>query len=212
MSPTLPCRNWKCTWSTLPGPCLPQQPDLSGPQDSMNQTPRSSASPSAWSESACQKPYGWGSLWELNHCCIRGSGAVRWRMVKKLHRILAEAAVEILRSIFEEGMVADRAVARALGANPKWGKRDRALVAETVYEIVRWRRKLAILAGAEDAWALAGFWWEQKGFDRPDWAPWPMFSMETINLRQQTLERMPRAVRFSLRADTRSELFRWHRI
>ena len=119
-------------------------------------------------------------------------------MVKKLHRILAEAAVEILRSIFEEGMVADRAVARALGANPKWGKRDRALVAETVYEIVRWRRKLAILAGAEDAWALAGFWWEQKGFDRPDWAPWPMFSMETINLRQQTLERMPRAVRFSL--------------
>ena len=53
-------------------------------------------------------------------------------MVKKLHRILAEAAVEILRSIFEEGMVADRAVTRALGANPKWGKRDRALVAETV--------------------------------------------------------------------------------
>ena len=53
-------------------------------------------------------------------------------MEKKLHRILAEAAVGVLRQVFEEGMVADRAVGRALGANPKWGKRDRALVAETV--------------------------------------------------------------------------------
>jgi 16S rRNA (cytosine967-C5)-methyltransferase len=119
-------------------------------------------------------------------------------MAKKLHRILAQAAIEILHSIFEEGMMAERAVSRALGSNPKWGKRDRALVAGTVYEIVRWRRKWEVLAGAEDTWALAGFWWEQQGFERPDWASWPVFSEAGIKMREGALERMPRAVRFSL--------------
>ena len=119
-------------------------------------------------------------------------------MVKKLHRILAEAAVEVLRSIFEEGVVADRAVGRALGANPKWGKRDRALVAETVYEVVRGRRRLEVLAGSGDWWALCGFWWEQQGFVRPEWALWPEVP-EAVRLeREAALAKLPRAVRFSL--------------
>ena len=119
-------------------------------------------------------------------------------MVKKLHRILAEAAVEVLRAIFEEGMVAERAVARVLGANPKWGKRDRGLVAGTVYEVVRHRRALAVLAGAEDWWALCGVWWSQEGFAHPDWALWPAIPDDLARERQEALAGMPRAVRFSL--------------
>jgi len=119
-------------------------------------------------------------------------------MVKKLHRILAEAAVEVLRAIFEEGQVAERAVARVLGANPKWGKRDRGLVAGTVYEVVRHRRALAVLAGSEDWWALCGVWWSQEGFARPDWALWPVIPEDLARERQEALAGMPRAVRFSL--------------
>lgn len=119
-------------------------------------------------------------------------------MVKKLHRILAEAAVEVLREIFEHGTVADRAVARALGANPKWGKRDRALVAETVYEVVRGRRWLAVLAGSEDWWAICGFWWQQQGFARPEWAEWPEVPEDVRQERMDALAGMPLAVRLSL--------------
>lgn len=119
-------------------------------------------------------------------------------MEKKLHRILAEACVEVLQSVFEEGMVADRAVARVLGTHTKWGKRDRALVAGTVYEIVRWRRKLEVLAGGTDWWSLCGFWWEQQGFARPEWALWPEVSGEVRRERELALEGQSRAVRFSL--------------
>ena len=119
-------------------------------------------------------------------------------MEKKLHRILAEAAVGVLRQVFEEGMVADRAVGRALGANPKWGKRDRALVAETVYEVVRWRRRLAVLAGSEDWWALAGVWWEGQEYARPEWACWPEGEAAVRAEREAALAAMPRAVRESL--------------
>ena len=117
-------------------------------------------------------------------------------MEKKLHRILAEAAVGVLRAIFEEGVVADRAVARAMGAHPKWGKRDRAMVAETVYEVVRWRRRLEVLAGSGDWWALAGYWWEQQGYARPEWATWPEAGAAAE--REAALAGMPRAVRESL--------------
>ena len=119
-------------------------------------------------------------------------------MEKKLHRILADAAVGVVRQVFEEGAVADRAVARVLGANPKWGKRDRALVAESVYELVRWRRRLAVLAGSEDWWAIAGFWWEQQGFARPEWAGWPAVAEEVGMEREAALHGMGRAVRESL--------------
>lgn len=119
-------------------------------------------------------------------------------MDKKLHRILAEAVIGVLRQVFEEGIVADRAVARLLGANPKWGKRDRALVAESVYELVRWRRRLAVLAGSEDWWDIAGFWWGQRGFARPDWAVWPVVAEDVKVARAAALPGMPRAVRESL--------------
>jgi 16S rRNA (cytosine967-C5)-methyltransferase len=119
-------------------------------------------------------------------------------MEKKLHRILADAAVAVVRSVFEEGMVADRAVARALGAHPKWGKRDRSLVAETVYEVVRGRRRLEVLAGSGDWWALCGCWWESQGFARPEWATWPVVTPEEREAREAALAEMPQAVRFSL--------------
>lgn len=119
-------------------------------------------------------------------------------MEKKLHRILAEAVVGVLRQVFEGGMVADRAVARVLGANPRWGKRDRALVAESVYEMVRWRRRLVVLAGSDDWWAVSGFWWEQQGFARPEWALWPRVTQELREERAVALPGMTRAVRESI--------------
>ena len=116
----------------------------------------------------------------------------------KVHRPLAEACVQLLEEIFAGNTMADRAVGRALGAHPNWGARDRAFVAATVYEVVRWRRRLAWLAGANDWPALAGMHWALRGFPRPGWAAWPDISPELREQRMQSLADGPRAVRESL--------------
>ncbi|MES2706062.1 MAG: RsmB/NOP family class I SAM-dependent RNA methyltransferase [Verrucomicrobiota bacterium] len=129
--------------------------------------------------------------------------------------------MDTLETVFGGGMVADRAVGRMLGAHPKWGSRDRAFVAGTVYEVVRWRRRLEVLAGAgngseplpetaqvttetgelaarEHWWRLCGSLWDSQEFDRPEWAPWPEVSPDGRAARESALAAAPRAVRASL--------------
>ena len=72
----------------------------------------------------------------------------------KMHRILAVATAEIVNSVFNDHKVLDYELANAFGANPKWGKRDRSFIAETVFEVVRWRRALSFLVGSDETTAL----------------------------------------------------------
>lgn len=68
----------------------------------------------------------------------------------RLHPLLVQAVAEALMEIFREGRYADKVIATVLRSNPKWGKRDRAFIAENVYEVVRWYRLLQELAGMEE--------------------------------------------------------------
>ena len=92
----------------------------------------------------------------------------------------------------------DRVVAEAFKANPKWGKRDRGFVAESVWEVVRWRRVLAYLSDSEDprAW-LAAEWW-RTGKEVPEWWAWEGANLEDMGARSGGLEGQPRAVRESV--------------
>ena len=58
----------------------------------------------------------------------------------RLHRNLVFAVIDSLLSIFNDGEYADKEVAKALKRDPRWGAKDRKFVAETIYEIVRWKR------------------------------------------------------------------------
>ncbi len=64
----------------------------------------------------------------------------------KIHFLLVKAAVEALFEIFENDKQADKIIEKVLKSNPKWGSRDRAFIAETVYDCVRWQRLYAHLA------------------------------------------------------------------
>lgn len=59
---------------------------------------------------------------------------------------LVQAANLALRSIFDDGRPADRAVESVLKTHRKLGSRDRRFVAEVVYECVRWSRRWAEVA------------------------------------------------------------------
>lgn len=92
----------------------------------------------------------------------------------KLYPNLVTAVVEALGSIFQEGYYADKVIERLLKSNPKWGSRDRAFLAESVYEIVRWYRLLYEIKGKEpqnqaDWLRIFGIWWIVKGEQLPDW-------------------------------------------
>lgn len=116
----------------------------------------------------------------------------------KMHRILAEAALGIVKSVFKEGKVLDHALAGAFEENPKWGKRDRGFIAETVFEVVRWRRALGFLADSEEAAAMCAAQWVRMGFEIPEWWRYHGLDGAGISAREGDLSGQRRAVRESV--------------
>lgn len=116
----------------------------------------------------------------------------------KMHRILAEAAAGITKSVFKEHKVLDHALAAAFEENPKWGKRDRGFIAETVFEVVRWRRALGFLAESEEANAMCAAQWVRMGYEIPEWWTFKGLAAEEMKAREAELAGQPRAIRESI--------------
>lgn len=116
----------------------------------------------------------------------------------KMHRILAEAAAGITKSVFREHKVLDHALAAAFEDNPKWGKRDRGFIAETVFEVVRWRRALGFLADSEEANAMCAAQWVRMGYEIPEWWTFKGLAADAMQAREAELIAQPRAIRESI--------------
>lgn len=93
----------------------------------------------------------------------------------RLHRNLVYTTIDSLMAIFNEGEYADKVVARALKKDKRWGSHDRKFVAETIYEIVRWKRLYAEIAevkepfNRDDIWRMFAVWAVLRGYNIPDW-------------------------------------------
>lgn len=75
----------------------------------------------------------------------------------KPHRVLLQAVVNALQTIFTENKYADKVIEKTLKENPKFGSRDRRFIAETTYDIVRYFRLLAHLANTTNSfWDILG--------------------------------------------------------
>ncbi len=57
----------------------------------------------------------------------------------RLHRNLCFAVIDGLHKIFNENEYADKVVQQLLRRDKRWGSRDRGFIAETAYEIVRYK-------------------------------------------------------------------------
>lgn len=73
-----------------------------------------------------------------------------------LHRPVWEGMNQSLLTIFNEGWHADKVIQRQMKANRKWGSQDRKLFAESLYDIVRWWRRLLYVC--DIAWPEADQW------------------------------------------------------
>lgn len=93
----------------------------------------------------------------------------------RLHRNLVFAVIDGLNEIFNKGAYADKVVQKLLKRDKRWGSRDRGFVAETVYEIVRWKRLYAEIAEVKDPysrdnlWRIFAVWATLRGITLPDW-------------------------------------------
>lgn len=93
----------------------------------------------------------------------------------RLHRNLCFAVIDGLLLIFNEDEFADKVIQQLLKRDKRWGSRDRGFVAETTYDIVRWKRLYAEIANVkepfsrDDAWRLFSVWSTLKGIKLPDW-------------------------------------------
>lgn len=94
---------------------------------------------------------------------------------KRLHRTLVMAVIDALYSIYNENEYADKVVQKILKRDKRWGARDRKFIAETVYNMVRWKRMYNEIAGTKDfysrenIWKNFSVWAVLQGYKLPDW-------------------------------------------
>ncbi|MFC4097112.1 RsmB/NOP family class I SAM-dependent RNA methyltransferase [Euzebyella saccharophila] len=93
----------------------------------------------------------------------------------RLHRNLVFAVIDALNLIFNEGEYADKVVQKVLKFDKRWGSRDRGFIAETTYEMVRYKRLYAEIAGVKapynrpELFRMWAVWAVLKGITLPDW-------------------------------------------
>ncbi|OUS01949.1 RNA methyltransferase [Flavobacteriales bacterium 33_180_T64] len=93
----------------------------------------------------------------------------------RLHRNLCFSVIDGLTLIFNEGKYADKVIQQLLRRDKRWGSRDRAFVAETTYDIVRWKRLYAEIAEVkapydrDNLWRIFAVWATLRGIKLPDW-------------------------------------------
>ena len=93
----------------------------------------------------------------------------------RLHRNLVLAVIDSLNYIYNDGLYADKVVEKTLKRDTRWGARDRAFIAETIYDCVRWKRLYNEIAGTknhftqENLWKIFTVWATLKGITLPDW-------------------------------------------
>lgn len=93
----------------------------------------------------------------------------------KLHRNLVFAVIDALNLIFNEKEYADKVVQKVLRFDKRWGARDRGFIAETTYEMVRYKRLYTEIAEVKepfsrpDLFRMWAVWAVLKGIPLPDW-------------------------------------------
>jgi len=76
----------------------------------------------------------------------------------RLHRNLVYTVIASMRLVFNDGEYADKVVEKALKKDKRWGARDRKFVAETIYEMVRWKRLYNEIAGTKEHYTNENVW------------------------------------------------------
>lgn len=93
----------------------------------------------------------------------------------RLHKNLVLAVVKVLDGVFNQDLYADKTIEKILKLDKRWGSRDRGFIAETSYEIIRWKRLYIEIAEVkkpfkyQNLWRIFSVWAVLKGINLPNW-------------------------------------------
>lgn len=93
----------------------------------------------------------------------------------RLHRNLVLAVIKVLDGVFNQDLYADKTIEKILKQDKRWGSRDRGFIAETSYEIIRWKRLYIEIAEVKkpfdykNLWRVFTVWAILKGISLPNW-------------------------------------------
>ena len=114
----------------------------------------------------------------------------------RLHRNLVFATIDSLHSIFNEQKAADKVLRNVLKRDKRWGSRDRSFIAETTYDIVRWKRLYQEIAEVKEPFdrdnlfRLFVVWATMRGITLPDWKQFEGVPTKKIKGRFDTLSKL----------------------
>lgn len=93
----------------------------------------------------------------------------------RLHRNLVLAVIKVLDGTFNQNFYADKTIEKILKSDKRWGSRDRGFIAETSYEIIRWKRLYSQISETKspykygELWKMFSVWAVLKGIPLPNW-------------------------------------------
>lgn len=93
----------------------------------------------------------------------------------RLHRNLVIAVIKVLDGTFNQNFYADKTIEKILKSDKRWGSRDRGFIAETSYEIIRWKRLYSQISETKspykygELWKMFSVWAVLKGIQLPNW-------------------------------------------
>lgn len=95
---------------------------------------------------------------------------------RRINPAWVQAISQILEMTFNDGKKADKAIEFTFSTQKKYGKNDRAFIAESSYEIIRYWRLWHYILGREPLydkkglWEVFGVYWLAKGRSLPNWS------------------------------------------
>ena len=105
----------------------------------------------------------------------------------KLFPNTVKGVIYAIDEIFNQNRYADKVIEKTLKSNTKWGSRDRAFVAESVYEMVRWWRLVNEVSPSKDLYHLFGTYWVLQGKGLPDWQEFEALDPQKIKERYEAV-------------------------
>jgi 16S rRNA (cytosine967-C5)-methyltransferase len=106
----------------------------------------------------------------------------------KLYTNTVNGVLYAIDEIFNHNKYADKVLERTFRANPKWGARDRAFVAEAVYDMVRWWRLIQTVSPTDDPYHLFGTYWTLQGKTLPQWEEFKGLFPESIERKYKQIQ------------------------
>jgi len=83
--------------------------------------------------------------------------------------------IKVLDGTFNQNFYADKTIEKILKSDKRWGSRDRGFIAETSYEIIRWKRLYSQISETKspykygELWKVFSVWAVLKGIQLPNW-------------------------------------------